>query len=601
MSIEVTANKKSVIIELSKENNFSDIVAVMHKVQAKYKDKKWYINPYKYEEVYEELSDITQIHEVPNFRNNLWMLLMPQSDIEKYRFPVDVSKFKVQPIIGKIPYEDYQLQDIIKTVSTNRFALFSDMGVGKSYIIITALELLKKHKGLKKIVMVTSSSGTYNIMKEFENFSDIDIGSIAIGDINNRRPFDDDTKNIIIMNYRSFLLISDEYRKEKDVSKAYRSCPLPLTKWLDGDVGAIILDESHNISNPSSRQSKVLHLAAPYFKYRYIMTGTPFDREWKLYSQLRFLDFSLVQGMNYQEWCQFYFYPDKYSEYKAGEIKPEKAIELQAIVKTISVRRFAKDVLNLPENFINNYYVQFTPEHRNIYQDVVMATLNKLKKDKSYLETREVVNIFQYLLLAIDNPHLLLNSDYFDAENTKQISSFKFQHSHSKVQAVLDLLEKWQDSKVVIWTSHPSVGQILNDILHTYNPLLLNGESVIPKGFTRDSYKLYVVDKFQTGKHHQILIAGEQVLNTAITMVEPNVQIYFDTDFNYTSRSQSEKRIYRIGQKQDVYTYNLIMGRSLDVVRAKNLKDKDFLNNNFLNLKYLDLKMAQQLFMMETL
>jgi hypothetical protein len=81
--------------------------------------------------------------------------------------------------------------------------------------------------------------------------------------------------------------------------------------------------------------------------------------------------------------------------------------------------------------------------------------------------------------------------------------------------------------------------------------------------------------------------------------VKANVQIYFDTDFNFTTKSQSGYRIYRIGQQQNCYTYDLVIGKSLDVVRYKNLQDKDFINRNFLNEKYLDLKQVQLIYNME--
>jgi hypothetical protein len=48
-----------------------------------------------------------------------------------------------------------------------------------------------------------------------------------------------------------------------------------------------------------------------------------------------------------------------------------------------------------------------------------------------------------------------------------------------------------------------------------------------------------------------------------------------------------------------VYTYDLIISGSLDVVRARNLLDKDFVNKNFLNKEYIDLKTAINIYNME--
>jgi SNF2 family DNA or RNA helicase len=354
------------------------------------------------------------------------------------------------------------------------------------------------------------------------------------------------------------------------------------------------------VANPKSRQSKAVKMIAPFFKYIYLASGTPADEEQKYYAQLNILDPALVKHQPYQGWCQEYFFPSKYSEYDPGEIKPEKKEELQDIVQRVCVRRFATDVLALPENFIQDYYVQFTPEHKDIYQGLVTEMLQRIKNEKGSLSSRTVINRFQGLILAIDNPALILrHGDKYSHELTVKAGQFNFEKEHSKVEALLDIVEKHKNSKIVVWSSHPSVGDHLYSLLKKYNPLIIHGESLIPKELkTRDQYKVYVKELFEKSDH-QILIAGEQVLNTSITMVVPNVQVYFDVDFNYTNKNQSERRIYRIGQEQAVYTYNIIIGGSLDVVRAKNLKDKDFVNRKFLSHEYLTLDLAREMFTME--
>ena len=599
MSVIVTLQEGKPHLTISKgDPNFTTIVQMVKKYGGLYNSisdtKHWVIPLKRIDFLMEDLEDITVIEVTKEDRQIIESLKAKfGSKIENYRVGVSVDDFKMPPIKGKPPYEDYQFEDIIALLSTNRLALNNDMGTGKSYELITALDVYRRTKGLKKVLFVTSNSGTLNIEMEFKKFSDF--SPAAIGDKVNRRPFVLGV-DVIVINYRSLLLVSDDYAGRKN----YLKTAIPIAEWLDHHDGALILDESHFINNPKSRQSKIVKMIAPYFKYIYTASGTPFDEEWKAYSSLNILDPTLVKNLNYGSWCQEYFIPNRFSIYQPESIRPDKKEELQSIIKGISIRRFGKDVLALPENFIDTYYVPFTPEHKKVYQKIVMEYLERIKRERGALTSRAVIEQFQGLILAIDNPELMLrHEEKYSADLVGLINKFQFEKHHSKVEALVELMEKHKNSKVVVWTSHPSVGDKLSEILKQYNPLVLHGESIIPKEFkTRDHYKMYIKELFENSTH-QVLIAGEQVLNTSITMIVPNVQIYFDTDFNYTNRNQSEKRIYRIGQTQDVYTYNLTISESLDVVRAKNLQDKDFVNNKFLSKDYISLDMAQEMFSMK--
>lgn len=602
MSVTIgIGNRNDIFATIDKGSNDFDTVASFfrnHGCRYEPVTHLYSIPVKRYENIYDQLMDITLVN--INADNKKKLSLLPtkvDNQIERYRNTISIEDLKVSPIKGKAPNFDYQFEDIQKLVSTNRHLLYNEMGTGKSYEVFSALDFYSKI-GLRKVLILTSNSGTYNLKVDLVKFSDFNPDSIEIGDRNNRRPFDNIDTQVIICNYRSFLLISDEY--EGNNSKSYRNSRIPISNWLDGDVGALILDESHLISNPKARQTKVVNMVSPNFYYIYLLSGTPADTEEKYYSQLRILDPALVKNLSYTDWSSEYFnVGDRYSEYTIGSIKPDKALELQSIIKPICTRRFSIDVLELPENYVRPYYVDFTDVHKELYKNVVKETLQKIKDAHGSLDARRVVSSFQTSILAIDNPELLLRSSSYSVELTRMINNFKFMH-HSKVDALLDIVSKHDKSKIIIWTSHPSVSANIYEILFKkgYSSLVLNGETVIPKGHTRDSYKAEMISKFEN-EAYNILIAGMQVLNTSVTIVKSNVQIYYDTDFNFTNKNQSEKRIYRIGQKQDCYTYDLVIARSLDVVRYKNLQDKDFINRNFLTGAYIDLKQAQDIYNME--
>ena len=594
------SNKKIYASIVNAKDKFYPIIGILKNNKCFFEgvSKRWVIPIYSYPSVVEEVSKIDTVSVPDEFKSELNDLIHPKPTIDENQIHFSLSDLKYPPIKGKGSNENYQLEDIIKCASRNRYALFNEQGTGKSYIICSALELLRKYKGLRKVVVITSSSGVYNFKKEIEKFTNFDPSTITIGDKFNRRPFDDKSVHIIITNYRSFLLISDTYQKDINDVKNYRKTPIPVEEWIDGDKGAIVLDESHNIANPKARQTKAIHLIADYFYYRYILTGTPADREEKYYSQLRFLDPFLVKNMGYYEWLQYYAdLGNKFSAYAINYFFPHKLKELQKIVSDTCSKRLAAECIELPEHYIKPIYVKFTPQHKKIYESFVMGQLSKMG---NYLESRSIVNKFPYLILAIDNPYLLLNHSETLDESVMDLSyRFNFVKDHSKIETLLNLVEEHPDEKIVLWNSHPSVGNILFKIFEEkgYNPLLIHGEVDYSEFKTMDMYKDHVVRKFNSDPSHKILIAGIQTLSTAVTLTSASVQIFFDTTFNYTDFNQSLFRVHRISQTKPVTTYILVIDNSLDVVRYMNLKEKDFITKNFLKKEYIDSKLAKKIFM----
>lgn len=575
--------------------------------------KTWDVPPAKFGTIYDKLCDSERIEvgtEVAAFVRNA---PSKASGIKKYRTFLDRDNLKVKPIVGKHPYEDFQYEDLLNLTSRNRFALFNEQGTGKSYELTTALDYYRQNGKVGKIIFLTSNSGVYNIKREIEKFTDFDMSRVAIAGVKNREPFKDDI-DIVIMNYRSFLLVNDHYyykahpekkltkEEREDGEKAkldYRKCPLPLAKWIGKKDAALVCDESHIIANPKARQSKVVMLASSFFEYRYEASGTPADKEEKYYTQLRVLDKSLVHDMSYQNWLDEYaVVGTRYSEWELDHFKPEMLPVLQKIVADNCVRRFADDVLDLPDNFYEPYYVEFSDLQREIYYTFVEDKLARIRGMEGGISTHTLKNSFQYLLLAIDNPTLLLTHEekLNNPRLVKLIEEFNFQRDHSKLEALRDIIEKYPDSKIVVWNSHPSVADELALALKEYYPIVLNGETPIPKGMDGDEFKESVVKHFQESKKNRILIAGLQVLNTAVTIVESNVQIIYDCNFNFVEYSQALKRIHRIGQKRNVYTYAIVIDESIDVARKKNLDDKDYLNRNFLEERFLTQAQTTELF-----
>jgi hypothetical protein len=491
---------------------------------------------------------------------------------------------KAPPITGKGIYKDFQLEDINTLYQAPTYALFNDTGTGKSYVLWSLMHIFRKENRCKKIVYVTSSSGVWDALSKIEKFTDFSKDEIIVGSKHIRNPFDYLDKNIIICNYRSFLLISDYYAKLAGKTKKARTTAIPVETWLQGDAGCIILDESHNIAHYKARQTKALHHIKKFFKYRYIATGTPADKEEKYYSQLAFLNPSLVRNWGEWEWKNYYI------EYQTDVTKAE----LQTIVKNNCVRRIASEVLELPEHHVKPLFINLTDKHFEIYKSFAQAYFLQKFGSRAYFTYNKLYKCMPALMFALDYPQGI-KAPYISKTLVKEIESFHFEKHHKKVEILQDILSDYPDEKIIIWTIHPATSQELATIFVQYNPIVINGTLKVPSKMTKDEYKQQLVDEFRLNPERKMLIAGTQVLNSAITITESFVQVFFELDVTYTNVKQAIARIYRIGQNNDVHTFYLVANRTLDITRYELMQNNDFVNEKFLSEEYIDAKTVQDI------
>ena len=468
-------------------------------------EKAWTVSANRYAAVYDAFSDIDLLkQEFTAEELEKATVQDPELTVEPIRRIPDYSLLNYEPIVGKHPYENYQKEAITKGINRSRYAYFYDMGTGKSYIAAAIIaHRLLKYKDVGKVFFLTSSIGVRNLKDELVKFiKNIDESRISIADVNNRLPFRDDV-DIVISNYNTLRLIADAYsgigtkiqqllgklskasRKstqdnlkqeiintfatvhifvsaecstDKFISKVKKTLSEnrqmlkkyklggAIKTWLNGKEGLLLLDESHQLANPQSLRSKVAVEMSNAFQYRYLFTGTPADVPVKLYNQFKILDPWLVYNMTFSEWKERMAYIG--TPFSSTAIRGWKKDELE-----LSNQRFTKlhgnylsvtDVLDLPEFFEKRIPVDMSAKQRYIYEEAVSSILSAAKDEK------EMVNVFPYQLLAVDNPSLLEKHSFkFPPELSQAISAFKL-GDLEKMNVLDDIISDNPDEKILV-------------------------------------------------------------------------------------------------------------------------------------------------------
>ncbi len=491
------------------------------------------------------------------------------------------------------PLGDFQTEGIKKALFQNRFSFFWEMGLGKTYGIAMTLNHLIEKEYVDKVLIVCPSEGLVNFRREIIKFASFPVTKedFYMANVFNREPFESD-KRFIIMTYRTFLLLSDDYYfkktgkkfKPSKTKKIYSEPTLPIEKW--GKNRCIILDESHSIKQLSARQTKAIHLHKDFFKFRYLLTGTPAPNGAnELYSQFCFLDEGIV-GKSYLQFLKTIAkLGTNFSENQIDYFYPEEVKKFMEKTKHWYSRELTKDNLELPDLIVKNVYVELNSKQFLLYRTLVQETLKLLRETNEGMTTKEVTQKFPYLIQALSDPCLLKKDvPVMLSDNIKKtIKDWKFEEN-SKLDPCSSLLDQYikkEGRKVILWSGHPGTIQELSKYYKKYNPIIIHGEMKTPKGLTRDEYKGNLIEEFQNDSSKKLLICSYLMVSTAINLVEASRSIYFDRGWNLVNYLQSRKRVHRYGQTDNVIVNPLIIEESLEEIQDYALTKKDMFNMNF--------------------
>jgi len=579
-------------------NNFMEQVESIKGMGARYDSKRkiWTIGIGKYNKILEELNQykfdisVYDQQEIDKYFNNLLELdiVNKRSNMRKFN-----SNLLLMP-----PLKEFQLTDITIALNRNRYLFSHATGLGKSYCLAALLVHLRHYNEINKAIILTSSIGILNLANELKKFipnydesKTLIIRSVT--ELKDRLIFKDDY-DIIICQYDTFRSIGDAYDKNVNNRKKkvkYRKSSLPLGEWFGNFNGALFLDECHLLGSPDSLRSKFINMNLQYFKYRFLFSATPCDKEEKMYMILKILDKKLVNGEDYLGWCeQFCVIGNRWSRFGINKEtwNYQKWAELQEeLYKQYAVKR-EKSLLQLkPAYDVPIISLNMTKEHREIYEAFTYEVINDIKNRNSINGAGLVANLsnmFSYLQLAVDNPLCLLTTpgfSKFDPKLQQKIQNFNFEKQFRKLDALDAIIEEEcveKDNKIIISYHHPKTLECLKDHLK--------------KGFHVLSADVPMADRFQVienfkKSNEKIILVSINIGNTSFTLVECKATVFFERTWTYIIYEQLRGRNYRIGQEDEVRYYNMVFNNSIDNLQLKALETKGKVLDNLIKKNVL--------------
>jgi SNF2 family DNA or RNA helicase len=535
-------------------------------LDGKYIKNPWIFDMHLALPVCKAMRDIDENFVIPK-----WVIDIDYSqdkEFKKYRATID-------PGLVKSEWKgDYQRNGVLRGLSQNRVAWFYEMGLGKTFVMQTVLNHLVKWGRVEKYIIVSPPEGIINIALECIKFNSFGLTwkDIYIVDTSHRNPFDYPDKKVFIMTYRNLIMLHDDAYKvtrKRKASKYVRKNYIPWDKL--GDKLCLVLDESHNIKNSSSKTWKIVDKARVFFEYRYLLSGTPAPKYAQdLWTQMRFLHEDSVAKDYYDFLSGIAVLGTKFSQFAINYYKEDAVKDFLNSVEYLIDRQKTKGNIELPPIMFEPIRCQMPPKQELLYRSIADQVLTVIKQEESGRVTlRKLQNKFPYLSLALHDPCVLQEGTLAENPNNvsiiNQLKNWSIE-DNGKFSIASSLIDQYAEEgrKIILWSGHPKIIDILYEKFSKYKPYRLHGQTVVNKGESTAERNAAICDGFLNDKDSRLLIANYDCLSTAVNLIEVTRMIFWDRSFDASTYIQALKRSNRIGSTEPLIVNNLIMFNSIE-------------------------------------
>lgn len=416
--------------------------------------------------------------------------------------------------------------------------LADDMGLGKT---IQVIAMLGNWKERKRTLIVAPASLVYNWAQEMDKFLPSLSHSIVVG-------LPEVRKQIIESAGEDEVLITSYQLLQRDIEL-----------YQDMHFSCQIIDEAQNIKNANTLTSKATKLIQADFKVA--LTGTPIEnRLSELWSIFDYLMPGFFHG--YENFRKRFELPIM----QQGDEESER--QLTAMISPFVLRRLKKDVLkDLPDKIEEIYYANMEGEQKALY-DAEVQKIKLLLETSTEQEFKEnklvIIAELSKLRMLCCNPSLVYD---------------KYKAGFAKTEMCMELVKNAVEGghKVLLFSQFTSM---LAEIEKAFKNEGLN--YYLLEGSTPKQKRAMLVQQFQKDDVPVFLISLKAG-GTGLNLTAADVVIHYDPWWNTAVENQASDRAHRIGQKNVVSVYKLIMKDTIEERIIELQKEKNDLANRILS------------------
>ena len=430
---------------------------------------------------------------------------------------------------------DYQGYSIDFILENPYCGLFLDMGLGKTAITLTAIDLLKYDRlEIDKVLLIAplrvAENTWHTEIDKWEHLQHLKISKVLGSAANRKRAL----------------------RAEADIYAINRE----NVPWLIAYLGSympfdmVVIDELSSFKNPGSQRFKALRMVRPFVRRVLGLTGTPAPNGLiDLWSQIYLLDMGERLGKTLTGYRQKYFTPGQRNGHVVYnyDLQPSSEGLIRDKIGDICVSMQAKDYLELPERIDNFIPVVFDEELEKRYIDFERQSVIR------FLDAEEISAVNA---AALTNKLLqFANGCLYDEErNIRNIHNLK-------IDALEEILDTANGKPVLVFYSFKHDLVAINEHLKQYKPRKLEKAKDV-QDWNNGKIQLFLAHPASAG-HGLNLQAGG------------NIIVWYGLTWSLELYQQANARLHRQGQTQSVIVNHLVAKGTMDEDVIQSLSRKE--------------------------
>lgn len=450
--------------------------------------------------------------------------------------------------VYKNPPLEKQREAIHRAWSKPTFALFMQVGTGKTYVVInvsTALFLTGKIDS----VIVMCPTGVKPVWEiEVGKHSPINAEVVVVEPDNKHK-----LKELRPSNKIRYVVVGIEALSQGSAADM-------VMEYASKHRCLGVVDESHLIKNPKSNRTSAAISIGAMCNRRMILTGTSVTQGIEdLFAQFMYLDWKIIGNKS------FFSFKAKYCI--TGGFRGKAIIGYQCqdqLLNKISPYTFnvsKREMMDLPDQVYESIQVSPSKEQSKALIELgdpfeMMTVINDVEV--------EVKTILERMLRY----QQIVGGHYPCPEDNR---AKIMPGENPKMKAVIDLIESMRPyEKVIIWARFVPEIELIYNTLEDKFP----GAACTYYGSTPEDKRKYILERFQEDPNVRFFVSNQTVGGAGITLTSASNTIYYSNTFSYKDREQSEGRNHRKGQVNKVTYFDIIMDHKIDKLIISALKRK---------------------------